>query len=156
MDSKFEKIDDNIYILRGTTSSNIYYMDFDKKAIIDTGHPNDCKKNYEIFKKNGFLLDDIDYILNTHSHGDHVGGNVYFKKINPNVKIFGSKNMYIYQSLRKNIGILKGSEDDFDEYTIDVEIKENDVIDLGNIRLIVYETPGHTDDSVSFYYKEVL
>lgn len=154
LDSKLEKIDDYIYILKGTTSSNIYYLDFEKKAIIDTGHPNDCKNNYEIFKKGGFLLDEIDYILNTHSHGDHVGGNVYFKKLNPGVKIFGSKYMYKYQSLRKNTGILKGSEDDFDEYTIDVELNENDVIDLGNTKLIVYETPGHTDDSISFYLKD--
>ena len=62
--------------------------------------------------------------------------------------------MYDFQSLRKKIGILKGSEDEFDEYNIDIEVKENDEIDLGNNKLIVYETPGHTDDSLSFYLKD--
>lgn len=154
MNSQIEKIDNNIYLLNGTISSNIYYLDFDKKAIIDTGHPAECRKNYEIFKQNGFLLDKVDYIINTHSHGDHVGSNVYLKKINPLIKIVGTRKTYEFQNLRKNIGVLKGSEDDFEEYIIDIEVKENDEIDLGNIKLVVYETTGHTDDSISFYLKD--
>ncbi len=154
MNPQLEKIDNNIYLLKGTISSNIYYLDFDKKAIIDTGHPAECEKNYEIFKQNGFLLNKIDYIINTHSHGDHVGGNVFLKKLNPNVKIVGSGKTNEFQNLRKKISVLKGSEDDFDEYVIDIEVKDNDEIDLGDKKLVVYETPGHTDDSISFYLKE--
>ncbi len=154
MKTKFEKIDNNIYLLKGYISSNIYYLDFKKKAIIDTGHSNECEKNYEIFKQNGFVLDNIDYIINTHSHGDHVGANKYLKSINPNIKIIGSKEMYKFQALRKDVGVLKGSEDDFDDYKIDIEVKERDQIDLGDKKLIVFETPGHTDDSICFYMED--
>ena len=77
---KLEKIDSNIYLLKGKISSNIYFLDFEKKVIIDTGHPVEYKKNYEIFKQNSFPLENIDYIINTHSHGDHVGANVFLKK----------------------------------------------------------------------------
>lgn len=153
LNPRLKKIDDNIYLLNGKMSSNIYYLDFDKTAIIDTGHPAECEKNYDIFEQNGFLLDKIDYIINTHSHGDHVGSNVFLKKLNPKIKIIGSGKYYGFQELRKNTGILKGSEDDFEEYFIDMEVKDNDEIDLGSHKLKVYETFGHTDDSLSYYLK---
>ena len=149
-----KKIYDKIYLLEGVQSCNIYYFDFTKKALIDTGHPKECKKNFNIFKKNGFFLDKIDYILNTHSHGDHVGANEYLKKRNPSIKIIGSKKTYEYQHLRKKINVLKGAEDDFEQYKIDIEVKDKSEIDLGGCILKVLETPGHTRDSLSFYLQE--
>ena len=39
-------------------------------------------------------------------------------------------------------------------YTITHWVKEGDVIDLGNMRLTVYSTPGHTTDSISLLDRE--
>ena len=145
------EISEKIYCLQGTRSSNIYYLDFDKKAIIDSGHPLEIKDNLTVFKNYDLELDKIDYIINTHSHGDHVGANAYLKKINPSIKIIASSKKEQYQIKRKKIELLKGAEDDFDEYKIDIAIDNNETIELGNEKLRVIGTPGHTSDSAAFY-----
>jgi glyoxylase-like metal-dependent hydrolase (beta-lactamase superfamily II) len=62
---KFEKLNDYIYVLYGTDSSNIYYLDCSKKAIVDTGNPREIEENIEAFKRNSIDITKIDYIINT-------------------------------------------------------------------------------------------
>lgn len=149
-----KEIDTNIYYLPGSKSSNIYFFDFEKKALIDTGHPDEIEKNIREFNENGFDITRIDYIINTHSHGDHVGGNSYLKKINPAIKILNSIKTPQYQQIRKQINLLEGAEVTFDEYESDILIKDGDIIDLGGIELTAMEAPGHTTDSLIFYIKK--
>jgi|GEM_PF-1318250 len=149
-----EQIEDKIYMLKGTKSSNIYYLDFKEKALIDTGHHDDFEKNQKIFEENGLSFSKLNYIINTHSHGDHVGGNHNFNKINSNIKFIGSKFTKVYQNKRNSLSLLKGIEDDFIEYDLDCVVNEGDRIDLGGCILDVVDTPGHTIDSLSYYFGE--
>jgi len=74
----------------------------------------------------------IDYILNTHHHNDHVGGNEELKKK--------------YKS--KIIGYLS----DKDRIPgIDISIKENEIFSLGNTSFKILFTPGHTSGHIIFY-----
>ena len=151
MEKNLFTVEENIYLLQGIRSCNIYFFDFKKKAILDTGFSAEIKDNLALLEKKGLNIKNIDFIINTHSHGDHVGGNSYLKKINPSAKIIGSENTKFYQDERKKISLLEGAEDDFENYEIDTIVKENDLIDLGGCILKVIETPGHTRDSLSFY-----
>jgi len=150
---KITKINDYIYFFYGLRSSNIYYFDCDKKAIIDTGYGEESDLIYNTFLNSGINLNKIDYIINTHSHGDHNGLNSYIKKNNPRVKIFSSNKTDEYQSLRDKYKFFLDSEDSFGNYDIDIQLNNNDIIDLGNSNLKVIETKGHTIDSISLYLK---
>lgn len=149
-----EKINDKIYLLKGLRSSNIYYFDFGKKVFIDTGYFEQNEKNFDEFSNYGIDLKKIDYIINTHSHGDHNGGNTYLKRINPGLKVFSSENTKPYQTKRKSLNLFFDSEDIFEEYEIDRELKENDTIDLDGCILKVIETKGHSIDSISLYLED--
>jgi hydroxyacylglutathione hydrolase len=151
---KLTKINDNISFLKGSRSSNIYYLDFEKKAIIDSGHPGEIEYNMNVFRENGVNLEKIDYIINTHSHGDHVGGNAYLKSLNPDLKILCSEYKDSFQKSRRSFDFLKKVEDDFVDFDTDILLKDNDRIDLGDCMLEVIETKGHTRDSMSFYLEE--
>ena len=76
-------------------------------------------------------------ILITHGHGDHVGAagvisNYYEIPI-----------MYHEKSRR------------FSGTDINRELKEGDVIKIGEYKLYVLETPGHAPDSLCFYSKDI-
>ena len=149
----FIKISENIYFLKGNRSSNIFFFDFGKKALIDTGHRDDCEYNIAALEKNGICTDKIDYILNTHSHGDHVGGNSIIKSKNPYIKIACSIYKEEYQNDRASTMFMKNVEDEYDEFKTDIELKDGDIIDLDGCVLEVIETKGHSRDSISFFEK---
>ena len=76
----------------------------------------------------------IDYILNTHHHFDHVGGNLDLKK-KYNTKIIGSK---------KDEKRIPG---------IDVKLSDNENFKLGSVDFKIIFIPGHTSGHVCFYSK---
>jgi hydroxyacylglutathione hydrolase len=147
-------IDKNIYFLKGSRSSNIYFLDYEKKAIIDTGHPDEIEKNLEIFKNHGIELQKADYIINTHSHGDHVGGNFLLKKMNKDIKIICSSKTILFQKLRTSVDYLKEVEDEFRDFDIDIPLYGSESFDLGGCIIEAVETTGHTIDSFSYFIRE--
>jgi len=76
----------------------------------------------------------IDYILNTHHHFDHTGGNLDLKK-KYNSKIIGSK------------------KDEKRIFGIDIKLSDNDDFKLGNMDFKIFYIPGHTSGHVCFYSK---
>lgn len=154
MTLKIKKIIDNIFVIQHGLGSNIYLLDFEKKVIIDTGHPIEIKKTLSILKKSKFTIESIDYIINTHSHADHVGANSKLKELNSNVKIANSHKQIAFQERRAQKKVLDGAEDNFTPYNIDILLRDGDTIDLGEIALQIIETPGHTIDSISIYLPE--
>lgn len=75
----------------------------------------------------------LDFILNTHHHFDHVGGNLELKE-KTQCKIIGAK-------IDKNR--IPG---------IDICLKDKEKFYLGSSECIVIETPGHTVGHICFYF----
>jgi hydroxyacylglutathione hydrolase len=77
----------------------------------------------------------LDYILNTHHHYDHVGGNEELKK-KYNAKVFG------FNDDKKRIP------------GIDKLLIDNQEFKIGNLNFITLFIPGHTKGHVAFYLKK--
>ena len=60
-----------------------------KRILFDTGN------NAQIFERNvkaaGVDLHNLDFVVMSHRHGDHMGGLAYLLKVNPTVKIFAPR-----------------------------------------------------------------
>ena len=76
----------------------------------------------------------IDYILNTHHHFDHTGGNLDLQK-KYKVKIIGSK---------KDEKRIPG---------INIKLSDNENFKLGSLDFKAYLVPGHTSGHICFYLK---
>ena len=100
-----------------------------KVAIVDPSEFIPCdtiiSKNY---KK-------LDFILNTHHHYDHVGGNEELKK-KYNSKILGFEN------------------DKNRIPQIDTVLKDNQEFKIGTLNFTTIFIPGHTRGHVAFYFKK--
>ena len=113
-------------------NDNYSYLLCDKDtnavAIIDPSDFNPCDK---IIKKK---YNKLDYILNTHHHFDHVGGNQKLKE--------------------KYKSKVLGSEIDKDRIPgIDITLKEKQNFKIGNASFEVIFIPGHTKGHIAFYFK---
>ncbi|HEV8405043.1 MAG TPA: MBL fold metallo-hydrolase [Nitrososphaera sp.] len=90
-------------------------------AIIDPAW--DLDKIFHTLKKNGWRAK---YVINTHTHFDHVLGNEQV------VEVTGAKIVQHNNSqLKKHVAVSDG-----------------DVIEIGSVRLRVLYTPGHSKDSI--------
>lgn len=131
--------------------SNIYFVDGGKKTLlVDTGTGFNPEPSLNSIKK---LLNgrELDYLVLTHRHFDHVGGTTRI------IKEFSPRRIFIGEGdaepLREGdseatMGTAFGGKTE----KTDVEgLKEGDILDLGDWALIVIETPGHTTGSICLY-----
>ena len=68
---------DRTYYIEHSTNIGVYMTSPGKVCIIDTGAKGDGEKIDEIVSGQGW---EIEYIINTHTHIDHLGGNEYLMK----------------------------------------------------------------------------
>lgn len=113
--------DNYIYLIHDPVSG--------ETAVVD---PALAQPVLDVLDKKGWWLT---YILNTHHHWDHVGGNLELKQ-NTGCKIIAA------QSDRDRIP------------GIDIGVSEGDVISLGKHLARVISTPGHTSGHIVYHFSE--
>jgi glyoxylase-like metal-dependent hydrolase (beta-lactamase superfamily II) len=155
----------NLYLVRGA-----------KLALIDSGAADSPSLAVEpALRELGLDWSDLDYLINTHGHPDHLGGNGEVKAVAPRVTIalhetdvplaVGPEAHLNSQTDVSLIMRLMGRDDLVPEREavlrrvmgrsvgIDRELRDGDVVDLGDdVRLTVVHTPGHTPGSVCFVW----
>lgn len=101
-----------------------------KTAVVD---PSTFEDTLLALKKHNIYQ--LDFILNTHHHPDHVGGNAKLKD-------------------HFNCLVVGSSYDQERIPHIDTPIKEGDFFALGDSKAQIYFTPGHTRGHIVYYFKE--
>ena len=95
------------------------------------------------------LTDKPAFVINTHGHGDHVFGNVFFDECYMN-----SKDLPLVQSFLDNPEFIEDVKKNNWKIPEFHDVKEGDVFDLGGKTLEVYELPGHTQGGIVLLLKE--
>jgi len=128
------------------------------KILIDTGFIATNKEISRFFYKNKIEFKDIDLIFNTHCHLDHSGKNKFFKSIaNAEILIHEEDKPAVetLEGLKAQVGSFAYTHEEFWKQRlkwwnyeggskVDNTINDNDIFDLGNHKMRVIHTPGHT------------
>ena len=114
-------------------SDNYSYIIRDKNTNITCCiDPSVAKDIVNVLQNRGI---DLNFILNTHHHQDHVGGNLELKEIY-NCKIIGC------------------SDDQNRIPGIDIKLKDSEEFNIGESVFKVIDTPGHTIGHICFYFED--
>ena len=140
-----EKINDIIMIEGMGYDSNIYIFE---DIIVDTGTGDNIEYILGSMKTAGISINDLQLIVNTHNHFDHIGGNKYF-----------DLDIAMHRDDAK--AIQEGDDDvtvarifgrSMDGMKIDRILEEGDKIH----DFEVLHTPGHTKGGICLYNGETL
>ena len=136
----------------GIYGVNCYILgdeDTNKGAIIDPGGSVE-----EILKTVREHELNIEYIILTHAHGDHIGGVPQLKYLT-NAKVIAHKDeKELLNDKEKNLtstmscGVV---EIDADEY-----VKDGEILKLGNLDLKIIHTPGHTPGGMCILVDNIM
>lgn len=117
-----------VHILKALKDNYIYLLEWEGRAL--SVDPSEAEPVLKFLKDKNLRLD---FILNTHHHWDHVGGNERLKK-EFGCKIFGPEKEKIPG---KDVGVKEGP------------LKLDEGLDF-----FVFEIPGHTLGHVAYWRKE--
>ena len=108
-----------------------------KCAVVDPGGASDKILNY--IKRNSL---ELEYILLTHGHGDHIGAvNTIKSKTNAKV-VAHNDEQELLNNNRKNLSYSMHCGPQ--ELDADIYVHDKDKLELGNLKLSFIHTPGHT------------
>lgn len=161
MSKKFRKAAEDIYILEsplGNIWSGIVLVDGPEKILIDSGDNAAVIDEVLVpaLAELGYTLKDIDWLCNTHCHGDHVGGNYRLAELS-DVKVAAYEAAA--PKLQDPLKYSKLIRAAYPEYSPapppvllgvepDLILKDGDIL---ADRLQVIATPGHDTECVCFY-----
>lgn len=90
----FTKIKGNTYYIPSNTNIGVYVYKNKFCLLIDTGINNTIARKIDDTLKTNSLHPK--YIINTHSHTDHCGGNNYFKENHPGTLVYSTTEEKLY------------------------------------------------------------
>jgi len=121
--------------------SNVYFLE-KEKVVIDTG-PRAYRKDVELWLSKAIDFNDVEKVLFTHLHADHIGNFDLF----PKAEFFASKEeIECFKEDPFGTVLMEDIAEKFKK----AELKE--LKDFGDLRII--KTPGHTKGSVCIFYEK--
>lgn len=135
-----------VFILGYNYDSNYYLID--DNILVDTGAGLNKDYLFSKIRENGVGPDDIELIVNTHCHFDHIGGNHFF----PDAKVAIHKLDAISIRNKDTLGTSMSVFENEGNCRVDIELEEGDKI----ADFEVIHTPGHTKGGICLWDGESL
>lgn len=144
------EINKNTFLLQGSGGNIIVNRGADGLLIIDDDYANASSALKQAVEKLGGISN-LKYILNTHWHGDHSGGN---DELGKQASIIAQQNVRKRLSSRQEIPFFKMVSEPYPEHALpNITYADNMKLYFNGDRLLLKHYPkGHTDgDSVIFF-----
>ncbi len=130
----------------------VYLLSLGELALIDTGAGWSVDKIFKNIKQLGFATGQISRIILTHCHIDHIGGA-------PEIRRRSGASIYIHeldaQTVEAGDPVLTAAtwyQTAFPPTPVDVKLgSPEEIIQVGEERIVCLHTPGHTPGSISIY-----
>jgi hydroxyacylglutathione hydrolase len=139
---------------RVTRSVHIVLLKGRKNCLIDTGTAGNFKEILDLCARQGLTVDNLDFVINTHCHADHIGSNLLLRRANPGI-------VFCAHPLAKPF-----IEDIDEQYRrrpvpgfhdlvagpvgIDRLLTDGERVDI-SLELQILHTPGHSRGSISIF-----
>lgn len=136
----------------GVYAANCYVITCEetgKAAIIDPG--GDAKDILKFIENHQL---ELSFILLTHGHGDHIGGVADILSLKKVPVYIHKEDAYLLSDADKNLSsFMSGPKI---EVEADRLLEDQEIIELGKLKLKILHTPGHTLGSICVFVEDVV
>ncbi len=138
------------FLWRSASSNNCntYLLEGSKRILIDPGHANLFKHVENGLSELNIKLGDIDVVVCTHAHPDHMEGIQFFRKEKA-LYAMHKKDWELVRSMGAYVGATYGV--DIEDLEPDFFLEEGE-LQIGNFEFAVFHTPGHSPGSICLYW----
>lgn len=130
-----------------TNNCNTYFIDGPPRILIDPGHLHLFGRVEEELARIHRKPEDLDFVLVTHAHPDHLEGLLRFKK--PVLTGLGLVEYQLVQEMVRRTGWGSGGEDLEPGFLL-----REGTLNLGDLRFRILVTPGHSPGSICIYWED--
>lgn len=125
-----------------------YLIDGKARILIDPGHTHLFPHVESGLREAGLAISDLDLIIATHAHPDHIEAVKLFKDT-PALFAMHETDWQLLSDMGKSLGVLL----DIDAYIPDFFLTRGNLM-MKDLSLEVLHTPGHSPGSISVYWPE--
>ena len=148
------KVTDGIYsyVWAGVFENNCnsFYFGEPLNILFDPGLKNYTDMLLKKMEEDGVDIEKISYVINSHSHPDHLEGSINFTKYDIPAAMHKDEIKF-YNEIGPKFFEWFGMP--FPEIKFDIELEEG-ILQIGDVELKIIKTPGHSPGSVCIYWEE--
>lgn len=140
---------------------NVYLIDGGSEfALVDVGYLDAIEETVDLIRKMDFQLGACKMLIATHADADHIQALARAKEIFKAPVVAHPTSVAAIESGDPIMTFARIQAQDFEipmpPCKVDRTIDEGDVLDIGDLRLAVWHTPGHTPGQLSFKMGSLL
>lgn len=148
------KIADDVYVYEWDNpydnNCNTFYIGGSVQALVDPGLKRYLPDLLKKMAADGIRREDMRYIINTHSHPDHLEGSEVFSGSGIKIALHGDELTFLDEigaQMYEWFGL------PFPKIDIDMVLAEGD-LEMGSERFRIILIPGHSPGSIGLYWPE--
>lgn len=147
------KLVGNVYWV-GTYDLSTYLITTDAGHIlVNTGFEDTVPLIVAGIEQLGFDVDDVEILLATHAHGDHVAGLAELKRLTGARMMMSEADAVLLEDGGiSDFRFGDGRTPSFDPVQVDRRLADQDKIEIGGVTLTAHHHPGHTKGATSFTF----
>jgi len=139
------KVFDNLYYVGIQWVASYLLVTDEGLILIDSLHSPYIEDGVEHIRELGFDPADIEYVVGTHGHFDHMGGHAYYQR---NFDTRVGLSAADWKRAQTDVG----NTFEMEVADVDMVIQDGDTLDLGDQTMRFFITPGHTEGNVAMEF----
>lgn len=139
------------FVQRGWLNANHFVFNGRQKVLIDTGYISDFEETKRFVQDLGVDLREVDRIVSTHSHCDHIGGNKRIQDLSRCKIAMHKIDKFFINSKDDWATWWRYYDQEAEFFRVVISLEEGDCVFLDELKLEVIHTPGHGAGMIALY-----
>jgi hydroxyacylglutathione hydrolase len=140
-----------IFFERQFPSANMVLIEDQLSILVDTGFGSDWQLTEHLIRETGLSPDQLNLVVNTHYHSDHVGGNHKLQQVYGREIAAHSWEASLINTRNREACSAGWLNQPVENFQVNRLLVDGDEIETGTSVLQVIHTPGHTLGHISLY-----